>query len=147
MAIDEIKQAIFKALEEIPEEDYEIGGQKIVIRGLSAYELNVYRKWKNNADELKSCSAMAKLIQLSLYKKDGSRLIGDDEVNQINGMFGTKIDEIEGAVLRVNGFNDLGVDAIIKNLRKILGDAGLRELRESINVLLPNSSSNTAPTS
>jgi len=147
MSVKEIKQAIFEVWDDIPQEEYQIGDRKVFIRGLSAYDLEVYRKWKNSADDLKSCSANSKLVQLSLYDERGSRLIDDLEVNQINGKFGSRIDEIVDVILRVNGFNPVGADAILKNLRKILGDAGLRELRENITALLESSSSGTAPTS
>jgi hypothetical protein len=147
MSLKEDKQAIIEEWDKIPQEDVEIGGRKVVIRGLTAYDLEVYRKWKNGSDELRACSAGAKLVQLSVYNKEGNRLFDDNEVNQINGKFGMKIDELVDTILRVNGFNMVGADAILKNLRKILGDSGLRELHESISVLLASSASATPSTS
>jgi hypothetical protein len=147
MSLKEDKQAILDEWDKIPQEDYEIGGRKIVIRGLTAYDLEIYRKWKNGSDELRSCSAGSKLVQLSLYTKDGNRFFEDAEVNEINGKFGTKIDELVDVILRVNGCNAVGADAILKNLLKILGVAGLRELQESISVLLASFASATLPTS
>jgi hypothetical protein len=141
------KEDILKELEEIPTEEITIGKTKVTVRALTCYDCAVWRAFHNSPDELVRTSNTAKLIQLSLYDKKGNRLFEDKEINELNGKFGKKIDDIVDVIQRVNGWSQAGQEAILKNLQRTLGVAGLRELQGNITVLLQNSEKDTATTS
>lgn len=147
MSAKELKEAFLSLRDNMPKEDYQINGKKYIVKSLSSYQIEQWRLWQSSEDEIVKCSASAKLVQLSLCDDKGNRLFEDNEVNKIVGVLGHYIDEIADIALRISGYTTRGREAILKNLKKILGDDGLQELRDSITAQLQSSSEDTPPTS
>jgi hypothetical protein len=150
MSVKDIKEAV--AAQQLKQkeiqEDYTFCGQQVTIKRITAHYFEEAREWSDSQDINTRRAAKAKMVQLCFYEPDtGVRIYDDNEVNQLVGFDAIDIDDAYHACLRVNGFSPAGKEGILKNLLKILGEDGLRELREIIDARLQSSSKDIPTTS
>lgn len=147
MSIQELKQQIEARKAVKQSKEVEFCGVKLQVKQLTGYAMAEWREYANSDDPKVSRLSRAKLLQLCLYDPEsGQRLYEDNEVTQLIGHAGIEIDRVFNECLRVNGYGTEGREDILKNLVMTLGEDGLLELQEIINVQLQSFSKDTAST-
>jgi len=149
MTAQEIKKAIVeKAVQKRkPVEEAEIFGIKGHLFKSSVAEMEDWRRLSNDEDPMKARMGPAKLVQISFRDIGGNRVFEDLDVTLIGGMTEDQIYPLYKRCLQINGYGIEAAEAILKNLRKTLGIAGLYDLLASINAPCPNCANGTKPMS
>lgn len=147
MSVQELKQKFESKKGVRKSQEAEFLGEKVLIKQISAYSFAEYREVTNSSDPNINRLGRAKLVQLCMCDPEtGSRIYDNNEVTQLVGFNGFDIDRIYDVCNQVNGYGIQGGEDILKNLLKTLGEDGLRELQEIINVQLQSFSKDTAST-
>jgi len=143
----EIKDAIMK--EELRREKHPLPGtgKEVWICELTSYQLETWREFCRSDDENMRRLNAAKLIQLTLHDEAGGPVFGEKEIAIIAGRPARMIEPLVKIILRLSGYGAEGDMAILKNLRKILGAAGLSDLLESSDAPSEISTGDIQPTS
>jgi len=143
----EIKDAIMK--EELRREKHPLPGtgKEVWICELTSYQLETWREFCRSDDENMRRLNAAKLIQLALHDEAGGPVFGEKEIAIIAGRPARMIEPLVKIILRLSGYGAEGDMAILKNLRKILGAAGLSDLLESSDAPSEISTGDIQPTS
>lgn len=128
----QIKSAIMEL--KVPKEEHQVAGVKVWVHGLTSYQLEDWRQLKNNPEGVDINLTTAKLLQLSLHDGSGAPVFTEKELAIIAGRPALDIEPLSRVILRLSGFGPAAEAAILKNLLKTLGDAGLSELPESTSV-------------
>ena len=118
----------------VPKEEVLIAGIKAWIHGLTSYQLEEWRQLKNNPDQVDAKLTTAKLIQLALRDETGAQVFKEKELAVIAGRPALNIEPLSRVILKLSGFGVEAEAAILKNLLRTLGDAGLSESPESTSV-------------
>jgi len=143
----QIKDAFMK--QELQREKHPMPGTSmdVWVRELSSGELETWREICRCEDDNTRRLNAAKLLQISLQDEDGSQIFDEKEIAVIGGMPARTIEPLVKATLRLSGYGAGADQAILKNLRKILGAAGLSDLLESRDAQDENSTNDTPPES
>ena len=143
----DIKDAIMK--EDIRKEKHPVPGtdKEVWAHELTSYQLETWREFCRSDDENMRRLNAAKLLQLALHDESGGPVFSDKEIAIIAGRPARMIEPLVRTILRLSGYGAEGDMAILKNLRKILGAAGLSDLLESSDAPSGISGGNTQPTS
>jgi len=128
----QIKAAIMEL--KVPKEEHQIAGVKVWVHGLTSYQLEDWRQLKNNPAGIDANLITAKLLQLALRDWSGAPVFTEIELAIIAGRPAMDIEPLSRVILRLSGFGPEAEAAILKNLLKTLGDAGLSEQPESTSV-------------
>ena len=139
----QIKQAILDLRNQVPKEEHEIAGVKVWVHGLTSYELEEWRISRNNPEGVDTRLSTAKLLQLALRDETGAQIFQANELAIIGGLPAKDLEPLSRVALRLSGFGVEAEAAILKNLLKIPGVAGLLERQESTDAALPSSSEDT----
>ena len=118
----------------VPKEKHQVAGIDVWIYGLTSYQLEEWRQLKNNPDQIDINLATAKLIQLALRDETGAPVFKQNEIAIIAGRPALDIEPLSRVILKLSGFGVEAEAAILKNLLKTLGDAGLSEQPENTSV-------------
>lgn len=118
----------------VPKEEVQVAGFKAYIHGLTSYQLEEWRQMKNNPQGIDVNLTTAKLIQLALRDESGAPVFTEKELAIIAGRPALDIEPLSRVILRLSGFGPEAEAAVLKNLLKTLGDAGLSESPESTSV-------------
>lgn len=137
----QIKRAIMGL--EVRKEEHEIAGVKVWVHGLTSYQLEEWRLVRNNPEAVDTNLSTAKLLQLALRDENGSQIFKSNEIAILAGRPALDIEPLSRVAMRLSGYGIEAEEAILKNLLKIHGVAGLLERLESINAALPSSSEDT----
>lgn len=123
-------------------------GQDAWVFVISGAEIEAYWECTRSPETAKKKLALATLVAVSLCDKNGKRRYEDLDVTRLAGFKPAKeLDNIKDIALRINGYGAEGVEEILKNLLRMIGEDGLRDLQENITSLLKSSSKSTVPTS
>jgi len=114
---------------------------------LTSYELETWREICRAEDDNMRRLNAAKLLQLSLRDAEGNRIFDEEEIAIIGGKPAHLIEPLTKIILRLSGYGAEADQAILKNLRKILGAAGLSDLLGSSTAASGNSTADIPPTS
>lgn len=131
----QIKDAFMK--QELKREKHPLPGtsMEVWVQELSSYELETWREICRCDDENMRRLNAAKLLQMSLHDEDGNQIFEEKEIALIGGMPASTIEPLVKKTLRLSGYGVEAEKAILKNLQKILGVAGLSGLLESSDAL------------
>lgn len=143
----QIKDAFTK--QELQREKHPMPGtsMEVWVRELSSFELETWREICRCEDDNTRRLNAAKLLQISLQDEDGVQIFDEKEIAVIGGMPARTIEPLVRATLRLSGYGAEADQAILKNLRKILGAAGLSDLLESKDALSESSTKDIQPAS
>ena len=128
----QIKAAIMEL--KVPKEKLQVAGVDVWVHGLTSYQLEDWRQLKNNPQGTDANLTTAKLIQLSLRDESGAPVFTEKELAIIAGRPALNIEPLSRVILKLSGFGPEAEAAVLKNLLKILTDAGLSEQPESTSV-------------
>ena len=128
----QIKAAIMEL--KVPKEKHQVAGVDVWVHGLTSYQLEDWRQLKNNPEGTDANLTTAKLIQLALRDESGAPVFTEKELAIIAGRPAMDIEPLSRAILKLSGFGPEAEAAVLKNLLKTLGDAGLSESPESTSV-------------
>jgi len=144
----EIKDAMMK--EEIRKEKHEMelaaGNIEVWVHELTSYQLETWRECCRSEDENARRANAAKLLLIALHDEAGNLVWDEKEIAILAGRPSRILEPLVRVVLRLSGYGAEADMAILKNLRKILGAAGLSDLLESSDAPSPSSTDDTPPT-
>jgi len=119
----------------------------------TSYQMEGWRQMANavnpdgSADEEKQKLAAAKLVQISFRDSENNPVFDELDLPVIAGMPDDQIHPLRLAILRINGMNTEGFEAVLKNLIAIIGIDGVYALLANINAPCPNCRKDTPNTS
>jgi len=119
----------------------------VMVYELTSYELETWRELNKSEDDNMRRLNAARLLQHSLHDEDGNPVFGEKEIAIIGGRPARMIEPLVRIILRLSGYGAEGDMAVLKNLRKILGAAGLSDLLESSDAPSGSSADDTPPES
>ena len=135
----QIKQAILNLRNQIPKEEHEVADVKVWVYGLTSYELEEWRLFRNNPDAVDAKLSTAKLLQLALRDETGSKIFGAKELAIIAGLPAKDLEPLSRIAMKLSGFGIEAEAAILKNLLKIPGGDGSSEQPGSTEPASPSS--------
>jgi len=119
---------------QIPKEEQEVAGIKVLVYGLTSYELEEWRMLRNNPEGIDANLSTAKLLQLALRDETGARIFTAKELAIIAGLPAKDIEPLSRVALRLSGYGVEAEAAILKNLLRIPGGGGSSEQQENTSV-------------
>ena len=118
-----LKEQVRKEEHAIPETDI-----KVWVHELTSYQLERWREMCRSEDDNARRANAAALLQMALHDAEGGLVFQENEITILAGGPSRMIEPLVKVVLRLSGYGTEGDAAILKNLRKILGVAGLSDL-------------------
>lgn len=118
-----MKQPVRKEKHPVPDTDKEVW-----VHELSSYQLESWREMCRSDSEEDRRKNAALLLQMALHDEEGNPVWQENEISILAGRPSRMIEPLVRAVLRLSGYGAEGDMAILKNLRRILGAAGLSDL-------------------
>ncbi len=143
---ESIKTAISQI--EIKKEKYKIpdADVTVVLHGLTSRQLEQWRQDCRNPEAMDSDLCAAKLLQMSLHDEAGNLVFDETEVMFLGDRPAAFLEPMSEIAKNLNGHGRDSLEAIAKNLVRILGVSGLFDLLESIGARCPSCSKDTAAT-